>query len=422
MRFFALASVVLLTVGCGGRSPSAQAAPESATPPPPGPHVAEGAPLPGPCATPHAGTDLALAPVVAGLLRPVLVTAPPGDPRLFVVEQNGIVRVLKDGAVLPAPFLDVASEVRTRNPEQGLLGMAFHPKFPADPRVFIHHSQRDSGDTAVVEFRVDSASPDVVDPASAALILEVEQPYGNHNGGHLEFGPRDGFLYIGLGDGGSANDPKANGQNKATLLGSMLRIDVDNASPGLTYGIPADNPFVNDPGARDEIWAWGLRNPWRYHFDPVTGELVIGDVGQHSVEELDYHAPGMAFGANYGWDVYEGGECFERHNACGEAGFEAPLIAMEAYAPCNSITGGPVYRGQCLPDLAGTWFWSDYCHDFVGTFRIRDGKAVDRADLTKRLDPKHTALIGVSSFGVDGFGEVYVLSHRGGVVYRLVGG
>lgn len=413
-------SALLWILGCGGGSPSAQAAPEPATPPPPGPHVVEGAPLPGACETPSTSTEVALAPVVAGLRRPVYVTAPKGDPRLFVVEQEGIVRLVKDGAVLPAPFLDVAAETRTRNPEQGLLGLAFHPKYPQDARLFVHLSQRASGDTAILEFRVDPASPDVADPASRRLVLEVEQPYGNHNGGHLEFGPRDGLLYIGLGDGGSANDPHGNGQDTGTLLGTMLRIDVDSTTDGLAYGIPVDNPFVNDPGARDEVWAYGLRNPWRYHFDPLTGELVIGDVGQHSVEELDYFGPGMTAGANYGWDIYEGTECFERHAACGQAGPVMPLIEMEAYAPCNSITGGPVYRGQCLPSLAGTWFWSDYCHDFVGTFRIDGGKAIDRKDLTKELDPKHSTLIGVSSFGVDGFGEVYVLSHRGGVVSRVV--
>jgi glucose/arabinose dehydrogenase len=360
--------------------------------------------------------------VVGGLDRPVFLTAPAGDSRLFIVEQGGTVRVVKEGAVLPSPFLDVRADLRTRNPEQGLLGMAFHPTFPTDPRVFVNLSQRATGDTAIVQYRVDPSSPDVAVTDSATLILEVEQPYGNHNGGHLAFGPRDGFLYIGLGDGGAANDPHGNGQNRATLLGSMLRIDVDRSDPGLAYGIPPDNPFVGDPKARDEIWAWGLRNPWRYHFDPLTGGLVIGDVGQNRVEELDYHEAGAASGTNYGWNVHEGSECFAGDAACGADLFAMPLIELEAFAPCSSITAGPVYRGQCLPDLAGTWFWSDYCHDFVGTFKIEDSRATDCKDLTKALDPEHRKLIGVSSFGVDGFGEVYLLSHRSGVVYRLIGG
>jgi len=425
-RTFALVVVAALaTVGCGRPSSSAHAAPgsaasESSTPPPPGPFVVDGAPLPGPCASPAEGTGLALAPVVGGLQRPVLVAAPPGDSRLFVVEQDGVVRVVKDGAVLPRPFLDLTAETRTRNPEQGLLGFAFHPRYPADPRVFVHLSQRASGDGAIVQYRVDPAAADVAVADSAVLILNVEQPYGNHNGGHLAFGPRDGLLYIGLGDGGSANDPHGNGQNKATLLGSMLRVDIDHQSDDRPYAIPADNPFVGDPKARDEIWAFGLRNPWRYHFDPETGELVIGDVGQHRVEELDYAAPDAAGGANYGWNVHEGADCFDRSPSCGDDAFVPPILAMEAYPPCNSITGGPVYRGQCLPELAGTWLWSDYCHDFVGAFAIEHGAVTDRRDLTGELDPGHLKLIGVSSFGVDGFGEIYVLSHRGGVVYRLV--
>ncbi len=430
LRVAAAAALVLVAVaaapGCGDRPAVAQSSgsvvEDPPTPRPPGPYVVDGAPLPGPCAALTAGTALKLAPVVAGLHRPVYVTAPKGDPRLFILEQDGFVRVLKDGAVAETPFLDVSREIRTRNPEQGLLGMAFHPRYPADPRVFVHFTQR-AGGTAIVEYRVDPKAPDVVDAASANVLLEVEQPYGNHNGGHLEFSPADGYLYIGLGDGGAANDPHEHGQNKGTLLGTMLRIDVDTPPPqGAAYAIPPSNPFVDEPGVRPEIWAWGLRNPWRYHFDPVTHELVIGDVGQNAVEELDYHAPGMKAGTNYGWDVHEGTHCFGGHDGCGEDGLAMPLIEFEAYAPCNSITGGPVYRGTCLPELAGTWFWSDYCHDFIATFRIQGGVAVDRQDLTKSLDPDHRKLIGVSSFGVDGFGEVYVLSHRSGVVYRFVGG
>ena len=384
-----------------------------------GAQVAPDAPQPAARAAPPSG-DLTLAPVVEGLLRPVLVTAPRGDARLFIVEQDGRVRVLHDGQMLTEPFVDVSQRVSTRNPEQGLLGLAFHPRFPEDPRVFLHMSERKTGDGMVLEFKVDPAAPHRVDRSTERILLRVAQPYGNHDGGHLEFGPHDGFLYIGLGDGGAGGDPHGHGQDKGTMLGSMLRIDVDSTPAGRPYGIPPDNPFVADPDARPEAFAYGLRNPWRYHFDPSNGDLVIADVGQNAVEEIDLLAAG-AGGVNFGWAIHEGTACFKGHADCGAPGLVAPIVEYSARPPCNSVTGGPVYRGGCIDGLAGTWFYSDFCHNFVRTFRLDGGQAVDREDRTGDLDPRGDRLMGVSSFGVDGFGELYIVSHHG-VVYRLVAG
>ena len=360
------------------------------------------------------GTALALATVVVGLRRPLLVAAPEGDSRLFIVEQEGLIHVLSDGRLLEEPFLDLRGEVELGNPEQGLLGLAFHPRFAANGRLFVHYSEARSGATVVAEYRVDPPDGDRV--ALPERRLEVDQPWGNHNGGHLAFGP-DGYLYIGLGDGGSGGDPRGNGQNPRTLLGAMLRIDVDGELP---YGIPPDNPFVGVDRARPELWAIGLRNPWRNCFVAGSGDLYIGDVGQRAVEEIDYQPARSRGGENYGWSVHEGSSCYGDHVDCGAPGFVSPVVDEPAAPPCNSITGGVVYRGACLPGLVGTYLYSDHCQDYVRSFVVRDGRAVDRRDWTAALDPGHRLLAGVASFGTDGAGEVYLVSHRNGVVYRLV--
>ncbi|MDX1661786.1 MAG: PQQ-dependent sugar dehydrogenase, partial [Gemmatimonadota bacterium] len=255
--------------------------------------------------------------IVEGLDFPLHVTAPSGDPRLFIVEKSGRVRIRKDGALLDEPFLDLSGQV-SGGSEQGLLSIAFHPDYASNGRFFVDYTNR-AGDTRVVEYRV-SNDPDRADPASARTILEVAQPFSNHNGGLVAFGP-DGMLYVGLGDGGSGGDPGENGQDRSTLLGTLLRIDVDGGEP---YAIPADNPFVDDPDARGEIWAWGLRNPWRFAFDRSTGDLYIADVGQNRFEEVNA-VSGAGKGLNYGWDVVEGDACFEPRDGCDRTGLTPPV-------------------------------------------------------------------------------------------------
>ena len=411
MRFARVAAAVaggaaLVSLGCSRSAPAVE-------PPVPEPRLEAGASV---ACTPTSGRDLALRPVVRGLVRPVLVSAPAGDPRLWVVEQDGRIRVFDPGSGGVETFLDISSAVATRNPEQGLLGLAFHPRYAETGRFFVNYSDVRKGATVVAEYRVDASDPNRAVPTEKRL-LRVDQPYGNHNGGHLAFGPKDGFLYVGLGDGGSGGDPQGNGQNLDTLLGAMLRLDVDSTDEG--YTSPATNPFVGTEGARAEIWAWGLRNPWRYAFDPSNGDLYIGDVGQNAVEEIDWQPGSSAGGENYGWSVHEGTACFGGDPRCGDAGLTPPVVDLDARPPCNSITGGEVYRGRCLPDLAGTYFWSDYCHDYVRSVEMSEGRATRHEDWTG-LDPDGDLLSGVSSFGVDGSGELYVVSHRNGIVYRLV--
>lgn len=359
--------------------------------------------------------------MAAGFRRPVEVLAAPGDPRLFVVEQAGRVHVLEGGTIQSTPFLDISARVATGNNEQGLLGMVFHPDFPRDPRFFINYSDAGSGATVIAEHRVDPSSPGVALPKERR-ILRVEQPWGNHNAGGLAFGPRDGLLYVGLGDGGAGGDPQGNGQNSSTLLGSMLRLDVDSTREG--YATPPDNPTAalaawgGQP--RPELWAMGLRNPWRYSFDPLNGDLYIGDVGQNAVEEIDWQPGSSTGGENYGWRVREGDACYATREGCLLAGRTEPVYTLDARRPCNSITGGYVYRGRCLPDLVGHYVFGDYCHNSVLSFRIEEGRATDHRDWTPQLDPAGGLLSGVSSFGIDSLGELYVVSHRNGVVYRLV--
>ncbi|MGH7563550.1 MAG: PQQ-dependent sugar dehydrogenase, partial [Gemmatimonadota bacterium] len=249
--------------------------------------------------------------IADGLDFPVHLASPPGDERLFVVEKVGTIRVIREGQVLDAPFLDIRDLV-SGGSEQGLLSVAFHPAYASNGRFFVDYTNQ-GGDTQVVEYRV-SADPDRADPVPVQTILSVDQPFANHNGGLIAFGP-DGMLYVGLGDGGSAGDPQENGQNTGTLLGSILRIDVDGGTP---YAIPSDNPFTGQPGARGEIWAYGLRNPWRFSFNRGTGDLFIADVGQNDLEEVNAE-PGDEGGINYGWNLMEGTDCF-RNDDCDQTG------------------------------------------------------------------------------------------------------
>ena len=339
---------------------------------------------------------------MTGLDRPLYVTSPPGDPRLFIVEQTGRIRILDAGGALHStPFLDLRGDVTGGN-EQGLLGLAFHPDYASNGRFFVHYTDG-RGDTVVERFTV-SADPEVANPGSATTILTVDQPFSNHNGGQLQFGP-DGMLYVSLGDGGSAGDPLGSGQDRGTLLGSILRIDVNGASP---YGIPADNPFVGMTGVRGEIWAFGLRNPWRSSFDAPTGTLYIADVGQNEIEEVNA-VPAVQGGINFGWSTMEGTRCFNS-GSCDSTGLTPPVIEYTHADGC-SVTGGVVYRGS-VTELAGHYLYSDFCSGFLRSFRLVGGAA---SEPTEWVVPN---LGSVTSFGVDSAGEVYIVD-RGGRVLRI---
>jgi glucose/arabinose dehydrogenase len=344
---------------------------------------------------------LSLVLVASGLESPVHLASPPGDPRLFVVEQPGRIRIVRDGRVLERPFLDLVRDVGYGG-ERGLLSVAFHPHYRENGLFFVNYTDR-SGDTRVERFRV-SSDPNVADPATRRLILHVAQPYANHNGGHVLFGP-DGMLYVGMGDGGSAGDPHGHGQNRASLLGKLLRLDVDRGNP---YAIPPDNPFARDPRFRGEIWAYGLRNPWRLGFDAAEGLLYIADVGQNRWEEIDIVGAAQA-GLNYGWNRMEGAHCF-RTPECDRRGLVLPALEYGHGEGC-SVTGGSVYRGRALRGLAGHYFYADFCSGWVRSFRWQGGRVTQHRQWGVKPGE-------VQSFGTDATGELYVLS-AGGRVYRL---
>jgi glucose/arabinose dehydrogenase len=343
--------------------------------------------------------------VVSGLNAPVLLTAPSGDPRLFIVEKAGRVLVVEQSQLLPGPFLDIADFVNAGG-ERGLLSLAFHPEYLTNGLFFVYYSDL-NGDSRVVQYRVSANDPYRADPTSGAEVLFVEQPYSNHNGGLITFGP-DEMLYIGLGDGGSGGDPDDNGQDKGTLLGSLLRLDVDGGTP---YAIPADNPFVTDPDGRDEIWAYGLRNPWRYSFDFTAGTLYVADVGQRSWEEVNA-VPANVGGQNYGWRLMEGSSCFSPAD-CDPTGLVLPVVEYANGDEGCAVVGGYVYRGAELPSLTGTYFYSDNCSGWIRSFRLVEGTATDLTEWDLE------GVGSVLSFGQDGAGELYVLSGAGSV-YKLV--
>jgi glucose/arabinose dehydrogenase len=359
--------------------------------------------------TPVAGTPaLTTRRVASGLDSPVDLKTAPGDrSRLFVVEQGGRIRILRNGQLAPQPFLDVAANISSGG-ERGLLGLAFHPRYAENGRFFVNYTDR-NGNTHLAEFHV-SGNPDVADATSERTILFVEQPFANHNGGGLAFG-NDGMLYAGLGDGGSAGDPLGNGQNLRTRLGKMLRLDVDRAG-----FVPPDNPFVSTPGAMPEIWAFGLRNPWRFAFDPATGDLYIGDVGQDAFEEVDVGSATRHGGENYGWNLMEGTHCF-RSASCSQAGLTLPVLDYGHDGGSCAVTGGVVYRGCRMPGYAGTYFYGDYCSAFVRSFRLEGGTAVEQRDWTSALGG---GVGQISSFGVDADGEIYIVDYSDGEVYEVV--
>jgi len=345
---------------------------------------------------------------VAGVVFPLYLTSPLGDSRLFIVEKGGVIRIVKDGSLLPSPFLDLSSKV-SGGPEQGLLGLAFDPGYATNGRFIVHYTDV-SGNTTLSAYRVSATDPDQADPATETILLTVEQPFPNHNGGQILFGP-DGMLYLGLGDGGSGGDPGGRGQSLADLLGDILRLDV---SSGTSYTVPPDNPFVGQTGPRPEVWSYGLRNPWRFSFDAATGDLYIGDVGQNVWEEVDVvaAAAGAGRGANFGWNVTEGRHCYASPG-CDTSQFTMPVLEYSHAQGC-SISGGYVYRGAAIPALQGHYFYADFCSGWVRSFRMQDGQAVEPYQWPT-LAPGGS----VTSFGQDAAGELYIMIAEGRV-FRIV--
>ena len=351
--------------------------------------------------------------IADALAAPVgIVNAGDGSGRLFVLEQAGRVRVIDPGGRLRAePFVDISDRVLSGG-ERGLLGIAFHPDFGDNGRLFLHYSRAGDGATVVSELRADAARRTAA-PGNERILLTQAQPFPNHNGGQLAFGP-DGYLYLGLGDGGAAGDPFDNAQNTEVLLGKILRLDVDGAAAGgRAYAIPRDNPFAPEgvrPGdGRPEIWAYGLRNPWQFSFDPEGGDLYIADVGQEEWEEVNRQPGDSRGGENYGWDVMEGRHCFGRED-CDQAGYVKP-IAEYSHARGCSVTGGHVYRGTRQPELQGVYVFGDYCSGLIFTLQVDEGTRTPKVVLESNL--------AISAFGTDEDGEIYVAG-IGGTVHRVV--
>jgi glucose/arabinose dehydrogenase len=344
---------------------------------------------------------------VATLDRPVLVTSPPGDPaRVFVVEQVGRIRVIENGAVLPTPFLDIAERVQAVS-ETGLLSLAFAPDYATSGLFYVFYNQRKgNGDIAITEMRVHAGNRNVADVSTARPLLEIVKPWENHNGGMLQFGP-EGYLYASVGDGDSGvrNPPGAFAQRRDELLGNILRIDPRGGTP---YRVPADNPFVGVPDVRPEVWAYGLRNPWRFWIDPPTGAMLIGDVGLGNAEELDL-VPAGAKGLNFGWPCFEGAEPFDATVQCESP--TPPLVSIDHGTGSCSIIGGVVWRDARVPALEGRYLYGDYCTGVV-TSLVFDGQRLTGGAQLGITVP------ALSSFGVDGLGRVYLTSTAGGV-YRL---
>ncbi|HVT05546.1 MAG TPA: PQQ-dependent sugar dehydrogenase [Thermoanaerobaculia bacterium] len=350
---------------------------------------------------------VALRTVVTGLGSPVAITSP-GDRsgRLFITEQRGTIRVVDRGSLVQTPFLDVSTLVSCCG-ERGLLSVAFHPRYAENGFFYIDYTDR-NGDTVIARYSVSPTDDDVASPSSALVLLKIAQPYSNHNGGQLQFGP-DGYLYIGMGDGGSGGDPGNRAQDLSTLLGKLLRIDVDAASP---YAIPSSNPFVGNSSARGEIWALGLRNPWRFSFDRQNTDLWIGDVGQNAWEEIDLQRVGSIGGENYGWRLMEGTHCYNPSSNCDNGGITRPVLEYSHAQGC-SVTGGYRYRGLRYPNLQGMYLYADYCS---GTLWGALPDAQGRWSATVLLQTAKT----VSTFGEDEDGEVYLADYSGGVIYQIV--
>lgn len=346
---------------------------------------------------------------ITDLKKPVLVThAGDGSGRLFIVEQAGRILIAENGRVRETPFLNIRDKVNSDGSERGLLSVAFHPEYQDNGIFFVNYTAKPDGSTVIERYRV-SDDPNVADESSGQVILQFAQPEPNHNGGMMAFGP-DGYLYIGTGDGGGAGDRHGsigNGQNLDTLLGKILRVDVNTD----TYQVPANNPFVGQANVKPEIWAYGLRNPWRFSFDRSTGDLYIGDVGQASKEEINFQPASSGGGENYGWRIMEGDECYDAAQNCKRKDLIPPIAVYSHDFGC-SVTGGYVYRGQMYPWLVGQYIFADYCTGIVWAASREASGAWNTKQVGKFDDT-------ISSFGQDETGEMYVVGHGNGVIYKL---
>ena len=353
---------------------------------------------------------VALEPVLpGGLAHPTFITHA-FDERLFVLEQIGRIRIIEGGQLLPEPFLDITDRVGSVGSEQGLLGLAFHPNYttpdaPGAGTFYVNYTDY-AGDSHISRFTVLADDPNRADPDSEVIYLTQDQPYPNHNGGSLAFGP-DGYLYAGLGDGGSANDPQGAGQRLNTWLGKILRLDVTFVDG--EYSVPLDNPFVGQQGALEEIWAYGLRNPWRFSFDRATGDFFIADVGQSQWEEVNFQPADSDGGENYGWVIKEGTHCFQGQ-PCDQSGLVLPIFEYTHSQGC-SVTGGYVYRGQAFPEMTGNYFVTDYCTGIIWRLFPQGDEWLFKIALDSDLV--------ISTFGEGADGEIYLADYIHGAIYRL---
>ncbi len=414
----ALAAGITFLSGCGGDGDGSSA---------PQPNIAVFAdclvrqptappPAPLPRVPPTLSLRLETLAPVSGLNAPLFTASPPDDAvRLFVVEQGGVIKVLDraTGAFI-STFLDISALV-SKGDEQGLLGLAFDPEYGTNRRFYINYTDI-NGNTVVARYLADPGNPNLVISIQNLTILTLQQPFANHNGGMLAFG-QDGFLYIGFGDGGSGGDPEDRAQNLGSLFGKLIRIDVGQAGPppSQPYSVPLSNPCVGRPGIRGEIWSTGLRNPWRFTFDRVLGDLYVADVGQGAREEVTVSpfASGAGRGWNYGWNVTEGSLCFPGGAACDRTGIALPHVEYDHAQGC-SITGGYVYRGSAIPGQQGTYFYGDFCTGFVRSLRFFNGQVSDHFEWSS-LAPGGN----ISSFGEDAQGELYLMTLQGGL-FRIV--
>lgn len=385
---------------------------------------------------PPASAQYASQRVASGLTRPTYVTSIPGDSsRVFILEQPGRVRILKNGTLLTRPFLDITSIVNSGSDEQGLLGLTFDPNFSSNGRFFVYFTGGTGAGNSQIRRYFVSTDPDSSDAATSARVFQIAQPFTNHNGGTILFG-QDGYLYVGFGDGGSGGDPGNRAQNGLNLLGKMLRLDPNGddfpTDANNNYTIPPTNPFVANPDIRDEIWALGMRNPYRYSFDRATNDLYIGDVGQGQVEEVDFEPAGFAGGRNYGWRLMEGDQCYNPSTGCDDGD---PVLTYPVHTYLHSppgggfncsITGGVVYRGSQLPQLQGHYFFGDYCSNLIWTIKMVGGVATELTERNAQIVSLDGFTIqDIVAIGEDAAGEIYIADRANAVtgqgeVFKIV--